>query len=216
MSESLAAAETRTAESSLWDRAPGWRNLVVAASALTLAALAIPVLVPEEEVLPLPQPAPALEAVSATPSVTLSPLPVQPRVAAAPRAASPAPMPACALSLPTEARPMGTGVVVRYIPPLQAERRALANQQSLRAPISPLYAQTPRLVVRMDGADAGGGGQIVVVPPGMAVQIGDRVAFNAIRRDPVTPCSYIPPLVTGDSGPAAAAAEETHPANPSP
>lgn len=42
-----AGAQAQKADHSLWHRAPGWRNLTVAASVLTLVAVAIPVLLPQ-------------------------------------------------------------------------------------------------------------------------------------------------------------------------
>ena len=55
-----------------------------------------------------------------------------------------------------------------------------------------------------------------VLPPGMNAQIGDRIAFNGIHRDPNAACSYIPPLLTSDAGPAAQATPAGGPVSPKP
>jgi hypothetical protein len=102
---------------------------------------------------------------------------------------------------------MGTGIVIGFVPPLQAQRRLLNNQRAQGGPINPAYALTPRVIVQMDGAPAGNGGQIVVVPPGMSAQIGDRIAFHGIHRDRNSACAYIPPSLTANAGAAASPAE---------
>jgi hypothetical protein len=57
--------EAEAQQETLWQKAPAWRNLTAAASLLTLAAVAIPALLPRE--MPPPAtPLPATEAVSAS------------------------------------------------------------------------------------------------------------------------------------------------------
>jgi hypothetical protein len=155
-------------QESLWEQAPAWRNLTIAATLLTATAAALPLA-----------------------------LPGQPDQAAQrPRAVE-----SCAITFATEARPMGTGVVTGFENPDTARQRMLNNEKANGGPISPAFAGTPRAIVQMDGD---GGSQIAVVPPGMEVHVGDRIAFNAIHRDAAAPCAFVPPLVTADNGPAPA------------
>jgi hypothetical protein len=75
---------------SLWEKAPGWRSLTIAASVLTLAALALPLL-PAPETAPLhPAPVAQLAPAVATPPAVAQPQPV-PAAPVAP--AIPAPLP---------------------------------------------------------------------------------------------------------------------------
>jgi hypothetical protein len=169
--------EAAAGRESLWNRAPAWRNLVVTATFLTAAALAALILAPQEEAAPQD-----LAPVQVTSAVSLPPLPAAP---------------ACSLNWP--AGTGGAGVVIRFLPPMQAQRRVLNNQQAIGGPINPAYALTPRIVVHTDGGD----NQIVVLPPGVMARVGDRVSFDGIHRDPGSACAYIPPLLTSDAGPAA-------------
>jgi hypothetical protein len=242
----------------LWQRAPGWRNLVVTATFFTAAALAMPLLAPQEEAVPAapvraisaapanqasapvaatsivaPPPARQERSVAAAPSapVTQVPAPQAPRPQplaslplppAAPQPqtqAQPAPAEnaqACSISLPYEARAMGTGIVVRFEAPARAQQRMRNNQLAVGGPINPIFALAPRMVVRMDGASPGAPDQIVVLPPGMSARIGDRISFNSIHRDPDAACAFIPPLLTTNAGPAAGetAARPPAPVNP--
>jgi len=172
------------------------------------------------------------QAPSASPSPSPSAPPPAPLIRAAPPAAAqtaslaaPAPMPApapaqpaqaCGLALPYQAQAMGSGVVIGIEPMLQAQRRLRANELAVGGPISPGFAMTARLIVRMDGGGPGAPSQIVVLPPGMNARIGDRIAFNGIHRDPDAACSYIPPLLTSDAGPAAQGTPAGGPVSPKP
>jgi hypothetical protein len=221
----------QTEAASLWQRAPAWRNLVVAATFLTAAALALPQLAPEPETPPqAPARLAAVTPVAATPPAAMPvapPIvaPVQREVVASVPSQAPVPQPAapqvqaqpampqvqaqpvpaenaqaCSISLPYQARAMGTGVVIGFERPARAQARMLNNQRQVGGPINPAYAMTPRMIVRMD---RGGQDQIVVLPQGQAAQIGDRVSFNGIHRDPGSVCAFVPPLLAGNAGPAA-------------
>src|SRR5262249_41838398 len=85
--------------------------------------------------------------------------------------------------------------------------RVRTNEQALGGPINPLYASTPRAVVRVDGS---GAMEAVPLPPGMVVHPGDHIAYNGPHRDG-TACAYIPRLATSDDGPPAAAPQAANP-----
>jgi hypothetical protein len=235
----------QTRQDGLWDKAPAWRNLTVAASLLTLAAVAAPLLSspPAETVhldrvasakiataapnLLAPPRTPALPVATSQASATLSaaiPKPatsathhVPPPVRTALLPAHPETMPqsipesatlpnpatACGITIGTQVLPMGGGVVIGYEETLAAQRRLSANERTIGGPINPTFANTPRAIVQPEGNAPGAERQIVVVPPGMTVGVGDHVTFNRIHRDAAMPCGYVPPLITSDTGPSA-------------
>lgn len=98
---------------------------------------------------------------------------------------------------------MGGGVVIGYQGTLAAQRRLSANERNLGGSINPAFANTPRAIVQPDTSMPGTERQIVVVPPGITVGIGDHITFNRIHRDANMPCGFVPPLITSDSGPSA-------------
>ena len=100
---------------------------------------------------------------------------------------------------------MGGGTVIGYEGAAEAQQRMLANERAIGGPINPAYANTPRAIVRTDGTPPGGVAQIVVLPPGVTVNVGDRITFNSAHRDMSMPCGYIPPLLATDTGPSQAA-----------
>jgi hypothetical protein len=267
----LPSAVVAARQDSLWDKAPAWRSLTVAASLLTLTAVATPLLLPspadsEHPAQPraapvrvaadmpgapapsrtaLPSPAPSqrstppsktipkpakstahraptppmrtaslpahpvtapqpiqesantTEHPAAAPSMQTALLPAQPATATQPEAT-------CGITISSQVLPMGGGVVVGYEGTLAARQRLFANERTMGGPINPAFANTPRAIVQTDGSAPDAERQIVVVPPGMTVGIGDHIAFNNLHRDASIPCGYVPPLVTSDSGPSAA------------
>jgi hypothetical protein len=122
-------------------------------------------------------------------------LPAQPATATQPETT-------CGITISSQVLPMGGGVVVGYEGTLAAQQRMFANERAMGGPITPAFANTPRAIVHTDGSAPDAGGQIVVVPPGMTVGIGDHITFNNAHRDASIPCGFLPPLVTSDSGPA--------------
>lgn len=240
----LPSAVAAARQESLWDKAPGWRNLTIAATALTFAALALPLGLPQQTnsvppvqvkaapahiVAELPHvqtPPPVTRAVARIPGPSQSTVSSQehlltpptghhavaPREQTASLAVQPAPALAtdstnvCPITLSPQAQPMGGGVVIGFEGALAAQQRMAANERLMGGPINPAFANTPRAIVRTDGSSPGGPSQIVVLPPGMIVGIGDHIAFNGIHRDMTMPCGYAPPLVTADSGPSQPAA----------
>jgi hypothetical protein len=171
----------------LWDRAPAWRHLVVAASALTLAALALPALLPAQA----PPSAPALEAVSVSPSITLSLLP-PPRVAAAR-----VPAPVCRMTMPDAPLNHSRGVVIGFEDHATSLARIPRSEASAGGRIDPAYIDNLRVRVRFDS------GQVVVLilPKTLTVRAGDRVTAQSGYRNAALPCNYIPNLITADLGP---------------
>lgn len=233
------AALTQARQDGLWDKAPAWRTLTIAASLLTLAAVAVPVLLPPPaetgsvkrpaspqlaaaapnpsappHVSPTPAVTPQANATppaailrppaahDAPPPVRTASLPAHPEAAPIPETATlpdhaaAQPQVACGITIGTQVLPMGGGIVTGYEGALAAQRRVAGNEANIGGPINPAFANTPRAIVQPDG---NGQRQIVVVPPGMTVGIGDHVTFNGIHRDAGMPCGYVPPLITSDS-----------------
>ena len=243
----LPSADVAARQESLWDKAPAWRSLTVAASLLTLAAVATPLLLslpadiehpappkaaparvaaampdapaPSHAALASPVPSPpsmppprtkAAHSVTAPqplsePAMTIdhpaAAPPTQMALVPAPPAAATQPQAACGIAISSQVLPRGGGVVIGFEGTLAAQQRMFANERVIGGPITPAFANTPRALVQIDGSAPDAGSQIVVVPPGMTVGIGDHITFNAIHRDASIPCGYVPPLVTSDSGP---------------
>jgi hypothetical protein len=64
--------------------------------------------------------------------------------------------------------------------------------------IDPAYADRPAVIVRLDS----GRDQVGRLPPGLSVNIGDRVTLQGLYRNTALPCHYVPNVVTADLGPA--------------
>ena len=223
----LLQAESAARQDNLWEKAPAWRNLTIAASLLTLAAVATPMLLPQAQDTAPQTPSPKVSLAAPTAKLSAVPKespappaqiapPATPKVAApqtaapaqhvavapAQPAANPIPSAACAINLSTQAQAMGGGTVLGFENAQEAQLRMRTNEQSMGGLINPAYAITPRAIVRPDGSVPGGMSQIVVVPPNMTVNPGDHITFSSIHRDTSMPCGFIPPLVTADTGPA--------------
>lgn len=212
-------------EHDLWEQAPRWRKLTIAASFLTLVVVALPTLLPQPEAITsVPQSAlvkqVALAApVSPTPSPSVSltqsaPYPASPIYPASPmhvavplaesQAQAPVSAPtACALRQPTAPLPMGVGTIIGIQDPAVARADIPMREARLGGAINPRYLNDLRAVVRQDDGRV----QAFDVPQGITVHVGDRVTLQNSYRDTSLSCSYIPILITADSGPAPTTAQ---------
>jgi hypothetical protein len=190
---------------SLWQRAPGWRRLAVAASLLTLAAVALPLLQPAEE-----EAAPPLELalVQPTPAISLPPLPAAAAAAAPARPISkplhipPADATTCGLNAPVSPRSLGGATIVGFFDAQQSQEAFHSRAGMRGGEPSPAYLHNLWVRIHPDGARPG----LVrgtVLPAGMRVAIGDHVTFDSAYRDPALPCNFVPSLITANAGPAA-------------
>jgi hypothetical protein len=198
---------------SLWEKAPAWRNLIVGASALTLTALALPLILPQSQaVTPAPQTALVQHAapvalaapapLTTPPIVPIAGATASPVHTAAPPAQSRAhsPMstaPACALRQPTGPFPMGLGTIIGFETQAQSLADIPRREARLGGAIDPAYVNDLRAMVRQDDGRVQG----FDVPQGMTAQVGDRVTLQDSYRNQSLPCSYIPILIVADSGP---------------
>src|SRR4051812_16203460 len=206
------AAQNPAPGESLWEKAPAWRRLTMAASVLTLAAVATPLLLPQ------PQPAqPHVQVVAvaahpeapppkiaASPPVQLAALP-PPTHAVTPlvRPATPAPQSnVCLLVGPPAPNHFDAGKVVSFEDHATSLARIQLTQAHNGGQIDPDYVDNQRVTVELRS------GQYVVflVPKTMQVQVGDRVNVQGGYRNINLPCNYVPNLITADLGPAPAAA----------
>ena len=198
------------AEARLWDKAPAWRTLTVAASLLTLAAVATPLLLPE----PSPTSTPAKAVIAANAGKMLLPQAPHHDVAlAVPPAAIPAPAPirhaaasqaaaACGLTMPGVAHAQSPGTVAAFINPTESAVLLQQTEQQRGARIDPAYRNDPRVILRGDNGQLGR----FTVPPGVHVALGDRVMVQSPFRNTALPCNFVPALITADLGPAPKAA----------
>lgn len=228
MTEPLLLARQQTAPGeSLWEKAPGWRNLVTAASLFTVLALVTPVLMPP------PADAPPhiiarhrpLSVATTTRSVatTTRPLvhssasvaPVLPARALRTASLPPAPAPAeqapsapqaqaapqssaCLLVMPPAPAGFGMGTVVGFEDRATSLARIKLTEANTGGPIDPAYIDNQRVTVRL----MNGNYRVLLVPTTMQVQVGDRIRFQGGFRNMSLPCNYVPNLITADLGPA--------------
>ncbi len=173
-----ASAQAASPPRTLWAAAPAWRTLVITATLLTAAAVALPL---------------ALGPVGrATPAGAPAPAP----------AAAPAPAPtlaeACALTLPAASTEFTAGSVVGFEPPAISLARIKTTEREWGGLIDPDYIDNPRVAVRLrDGAV-----QVFLEPKSIPVHVGDRVTVQNAFCNLNLPCDYVPPLITADLGPA--------------
>lgn len=228
MSEPLYAQSQEEKSGSLWERAPAWRNLTAVASVLTIAALALPIVVPQPAQTPsqpgLSYPAVAAKLAAATvaPQATgpaqTAPAPVAPAHIAsiAPAAALPAnpaanptvesPQQACTIQIADSPRPM-SGTVIGVIPHDQSVNIFRNTGLSSGGAVNPSFLNDTRVMVRPDPG-TNGGSHNPVVPAGITVHVGDHVTYQSPYRDPSMRCGFFPSQVTADQGPAAAPAPQ--------
>lgn len=105
--------------------------------------------------------------------------------------------PACnssASGLPRRPRPLGGGVVVRFLSPEEAANLLRITEARLGMTIDPDYSLNKRAVVRR-GVGPAAPTIVALVPLGMDVQVGDPVDMQGFQLDPSLPCHYIPNLV---------------------
>jgi hypothetical protein len=177
----------------LWQEAPAWRNLVVAASLLTMAALAMPLLITEET--PPGAPPPPLETVTATPAIILPAMPPpvhKTRLAAAPQArptqAEPA-APVCNIAMGRFA--VMSGTVIGFINHDQSLRIFANTGRNNGGTVSPAWVDNVRVRIQPDPGTFGGS-RNPLVPAGMTVAIGDHVTYVTPSLDTSRPCGFIP------------------------
>jgi len=153
----LPQAQFQKGEPGLWDHAPRWRNLTIAASFLTLAAVALPALLPQPQaVMPLPQAAPVRH-VAAVSSVR----PVS----------APAPQPVSQLAAPVRHSPVAPPVRTASLPAQPAPIPEPANPSAA----NPSAAALPDLPVGT-----------VIVSPGELARINQHNRFSEGRDWPIT------------------------------
>jgi len=141
---------------------------------------------------------PAAPPPAAQPFAPAHPAP-QPLASAAPQAQ---PVPQSNAACLVDARllhvPFPQGVVVGFEDRAISEARIRNTEANLGGVINPSYFADLRVKVRTPG----GAIAILIVPANMSVKIGDRVTVQSGYRDMGMACGYVPPLVTGDLGPA--------------
>ena len=101
--------------------------------------------------------------------------------------------PACSIQMSTVPAPAGVGVVVKLLSQAEAMTLLERTQAQVGAPIDSVYLNNVRAVLRQPD----GGSATVLVPYGMVLIPGDRVAYQSSYRNAALPCSYVPNLITG-------------------
>ncbi|HLZ76053.1 hypothetical protein [Phenylobacterium sp.] len=151
---------------------------------------------------PAAQPPPAL------PTVAPAQPPPQALASAAPQA-QPVPQSnaACLVDARLLRTPYPQGVVVGFEDRATSEARIRSNEANTGGVINPSYFANPRAKVKTPGGNV----YILIVPGNMSVKVGDRVTVQSGYRDMSMACGYVPPLITGDLGPAP---PQTPPATP--
>jgi hypothetical protein len=86
------------------------------------------------------------------------------------------------------------GQVLGQLTKDQADRLIQISQANVDMHINLDYVDNIRVFVHVDGT-RDGAWRVVLLPHGLAVQSGDRVAFIGGHLDPLRPCHYIPTLV---------------------
>lgn len=223
MSEpALLATPQAAQQGSLWENAPGWRNLTLAASLLTLTAVALPVLLPDPgapattidaapSVAPQPPSTPPALPPAPTPPPEV-PAPAQPGAVAslvppsapatapvAPQTAAEPAAPVCSMvPLDTGPRLEGLAIVMGFEDHASSLLRIQRSEALLRAKIDPDFIENQRVFIR--GTRTGRNG-VFILPKGMEVKIGDRVMLQSNYRNAALPCNWIPGLIAYDIGP---------------
>ncbi len=101
--------------------------------------------------------------------------------------------PACSIHMSNVPAPAGEGVVVKLLSRTEAMALLEQTQAQVGAPIDSVYLNNVRAILRQPD----GGSATVLVPYGMVLIPGDRVAYQSSYRNAALPCSYVPNLVTG-------------------
>ncbi len=197
-----ASAQAASPPRTLWAAAPAWRTLVITATLLTAAAVALPLaLGPVGRATPAGAPAPS-PAPAPAPAPTLAeagPGPASAAGGAGHAGTEDTPsVQACALTLPAASTEFTAGSVVGFEPPAISLARIKTTEREWGGLIDPDYIDNPRVAVRLrDGAV-----QVFLEPKSIPVHVGDRVTVQNAFRNLNLPCDYVPPLITADLGPA--------------
>lgn len=89
----------------------------------------------------------------------------------------------------------GEGVVAGFLSPESAAALLTRTEASVGAKINPAFAQNLRASLSVKTGQ-GSRRVVALVPNGMIVKPGDRVAFTRGHRDMSLPCNYIPNLIS--------------------
>lgn len=90
------------------------------------------------------------------------------------------------------------GVVTGFESRAASQARIKVTEAHAGGQIDPAYINNQRVIVHLPN----GKGQVLLLPAGMSVSIGDRVALQGGYRNMNLPCNYVPNLITADLGPA--------------
>jgi len=98
----------------------------------------------------------------------------------------------CPIRMPSGSLIKGQGVILKLLDPATASATLAETEAKVGAPIDHAYLGNLRVEIRMpDGQHT-----TVLIPSGMTVAVGDRIAFEGSYRSPDLPCSYVPNLAT--------------------
>jgi predicted aspartyl protease len=104
---------------------------------------------------------------------------------------------ACAMQAPVVPATLGPGTVTRSLTSDMIKSNIESAQAQVHGLIDPAYAERSAVLIHLDsGLD-----QVGRLPPGVAVQIGDRVTLQGLYRNTQLPCHYVPNAVTAVLGP---------------
>lgn len=92
----------------------------------------------------------------------------------------------------------GEGVVVGFLTRDQALALRVRMEFQLHAALNPDYLDNPRAVIETSRGDVSGR-EVALVPEGVTVRVGDRVAFDGAYWDPLSACRYMPNLIRPDA-----------------
>jgi hypothetical protein len=225
MTETLAASQERR-QAGLWSQAPGWRNLVIAATLLTGVAVALPLYLSGEDTAPAPHRTAAPARIAARPAQAPGPVvpahpaahahlsaivppaaqtqAVQPQAAQAQVQAQPQVQQACSIVMPNVPHMM-SGTIVGVIPHERSLNIFRNTALFSGGTVNPAYVDNMRVMVRPDSG-TNGGSHNPVVPSTLHVAVGDHVTYQTPYRDPTQTCGFYPSQVVADQGPQAAPA----------
>jgi predicted aspartyl protease len=105
---------------------------------------------------------------------------------------------ACAMQVPLTPPPLGPGTVTRALTPDMIKANIESAEAQVHGLIDPSYAERSAVLIHLDS----GRDQVGRLPPGVAVQVGDRVTLQGLYRNTQLPCHYIPNAITAVLGPA--------------
>ncbi len=94
----------------------------------------------------------------------------------------------CKMTLPDAGPAMGLGTVQGVEDHAVSAARIVRVQQQAKGQIDPDYADTPRVLVRLDSGET----HAVAVLTAMQPKVGDRVEVLGLARNSKLPCNYLP------------------------